>query len=119
MREVKMKVLFVCGKNQWRSPTGEAIYRDDQRMAVRSAGLSQVAKRKLSVRDLEWADLVFVMDAEQKRKIMELYQRLVDLPEIVNLDIPDIYPFMDAELIDLLRGGVETGLADWDSFCDL
>jgi predicted protein tyrosine phosphatase len=69
-------------------------------MIVRSAGLSQVAKRKLSAKDLEWADLVFVMDAEQKRKIIRLYQREQDLPELVNLEIPDIYPFMDAELVD-------------------
>jgi predicted protein tyrosine phosphatase len=69
-------------------------------MIVRSAGLSQVAKRKLSAKDLEWADLVFVMDAEQKRKIIRLYQREQDLPELVNLEIQDIYPFMDAELVD-------------------
>ena len=67
---------------------------------MRSAGLSQVAKRKLSAKDLEWADLVFVMDAEQKRKIIRLYQREQDLPELVNLEIQDIYPFMDAELVD-------------------
>jgi len=40
------------------------------------------------------------MDAEQKRKIIRLYQREQDLPELVNLEIPDIYPFMDAELVD-------------------
>lgn len=32
------KVLFVCGRNQRRSPTAERIFRDDPRMSVRSAG---------------------------------------------------------------------------------
>jgi predicted protein tyrosine phosphatase len=86
----------------WRSPTGEVIYRDDPRMVVRSAGLSQVAKRKVSAKDLARADLVFVMEAEQKRKITVLYQRELDLPHLVNLEIPDNYPFMNAELIELL-----------------
>jgi len=114
MSELRINVLFVCGKNQWRSPTGEVIYRDDPRMAVRSAGLSQVAKRKVSAKDLAWADLVFVMEAEQKRKITGLYQRELNLPPIVNLEIPDNYPFMNTELIELLRGGVESELSDWD-----
>ena len=114
MSEQRINVLFVCGKNQWRSPTGEVIYRDDPRMVVRSAGLSKVAKRKMSAKDLAWADLVFVMDTEQKRKIAGLYQRELEIPYMVNLEIPDIYPFMNAELIELLRGGVETELAEWD-----
>jgi len=31
-----INVLFVCSKNQWRSPTAEAIYRRDERVSVRS-----------------------------------------------------------------------------------
>ena len=84
-------------------------------MAVRSTGLSQVAKRKLSAQDLDWAELVFVMDSEQnERSSPGLYQREQDLPELVNFEIPDIYPFMDAESVDLLGGGIGTELADWN-----
>lgn len=31
----RLKVLFVCSRNQWRSPTAEAMYRDDSRLSVR------------------------------------------------------------------------------------
>jgi len=113
MREDRLNILFVCGKNQWRSPTGEAVFRGDERMAVRSAGLSQVAKRKMSAHDLAWADIVFVMDADQKSKIVSLYRQVCDLPEIVNLEIPDIYPYMNPELVELLTGGVEAELSQW------
>ena len=34
----KPHVLFVCGRNQWRSPTAARIYANDQRIEVRSAG---------------------------------------------------------------------------------
>ncbi len=33
--------------------------------------------------------------------------RGLPLPEIVNLDIPDEYQFMDAELVDNIQTGVE------------
>ncbi len=108
-----LNLLFVCGKNQWRSPTGEAIYRDDQRFEARSAGLSKTAKRRLTLKNLQWAHLVFVMEEEQKGKIAKLYGKENHLPEIVCLDIPDIYPFMDEELIELIKQGVETELLDW------
>ncbi|MFC5051383.1 protein tyrosine phosphatase [Rubritalea spongiae] len=109
-----LHILFVCGKNQWRSPTGEAIYKNDQRFRVRSAGLSKVAKRRLSLSDLEWADLVFVMEREQKRRIIQGYSGK-ELPEIVSLDIPDRYPYMDEELIELLRLGTEAELDLWEA----
>ncbi|MGJ8671861.1 low molecular weight protein tyrosine phosphatase family protein [Rubritalea sp.] len=107
-------ILFICGKNQWRSPTAEKIYQNDQRFSVRSAGLSKVAKRHLSAKDLEWADLVFVMEREQKRRIAQEYTAKAELPEISCLDIPDIYPYMNEELIELLQLGVESELSTWD-----
>ncbi len=33
--------------------------------------------------------------------------RGLPLPEIVNLDIPDEYQYMDAELVDIIQKGVE------------
>lgn len=108
-----LNVLFVCGKNQWRSPTGEAIYKNDQRFCVRSAGLSKVARRRLTMSDLEWADLVLVMEREQKLRIVQHYS-CTAMPEIVSLDIPDIYPFMNEELVELLKLGVEAEIDQWE-----
>lgn len=112
--EEKLHILFVCGKNQWRSPTAEAIYKNDQRFYVKSAGLSKVAKRRISERDLLWADLIFVMEQEQRRRLRQSIEGLEGRPEIVCLDIADIYQYMDEELIRLLREGVESELEEWE-----
>ena len=104
-----MNLLFVCGKNQWRSPTAEQIYRKDSRFHVRSAGLSPKSKHQLKERDVLWANLILVMEQEQKSRIRKLY-REVD-PRIECLDIPDEYEFMDEELVELLRAGVEAQIA--------
>ena len=46
--DTRLRVLFVCAMNRWRSPTAEAMYRNDPRVAVRSAGVRQGARRPLS-----------------------------------------------------------------------
>ena len=96
-------VLFVCSRNKWRSPTAEQIFRDDARLAVRSCGLSRQAVRKISAKDLQWADIVFVMEAEHRKRILDRFRDLLLAASIHVLDIPDEYQYMDPELIDLLQ----------------
>lgn len=107
------RVVFVCGRNQWRSPTAERVYRDDPRLDVRSAGVSSSAKRRLSAKDLAWADLVVVMENAHRSRIREQFRNEPDLPPIKSLDIPDDYQFMDPDLVRLLREGVEEFLVPW------
>ena len=102
----KPRVLFVCGRNQWRSPTAEHIYRNDRRIKVRSAGVSSKSSHQISMDDLSWADLVVAMERRYKSRIAERF-RDHPLPRIVSLDIPDEFQYMDEELIKLLREGVE------------
>jgi predicted protein tyrosine phosphatase len=99
-------ILFVCGKNQWRSPTAERIYRNDKRIEVRSAGMSGKSKHPISETDIEWADLILVMERGYKSWIVGSFRNL-SLPAIENLDIPDEYQYMDDELITLIEKGVE------------
>lgn len=108
----KTRVLFVCGRNQWRSPTAQRIYRNDERIEVRSAGVASSAKRRLSEKDLAWADRVLVMEQKHAAAIRQRFRNLVDLPAIAVLDIPDDFRFMDAELIRLLRERVEDEIGD-------
>ena len=56
-----MNVLFVCSKNQWRSPTAEKVFGRDPGLKVRSAGTSRKARRTVTANDLRWADVVMVM----------------------------------------------------------
>ncbi len=100
------RILFVCARNLWRSPTAEAMYRDDSRVEARSAGVSEAARRRLGAADLDWADLVLVMEREHKRRIVETFGHH-DLPSIESLEIPDDYQYGDEELQALIRAGSE------------
>lgn len=101
------RLLFVCSRNHWRSPTAEAAYQNDPRVEVASAGVSPNARRRVSEKLLRWADLVLVMETAHKRRLHEQFPDLAHDLRIEVLDIPDDYEFMDPELIELIRAGVE------------
>ena len=105
-----VNLLFVCSKNKWRSPTAETLYRHDPRVNVRSAGTSSSARKKITERDLLWADLVLVMEHKHKRAIAKQY-RYLDLPEIFVLDIPDDYQYMSDELVEMIEASTESILS--------
>ena len=107
----KPHILFVCGRNQWRSPTAARIYANDQRIDVRSAGVSPRSRHLVTLQDIEWADLILVMEEEQKARIREAF-RDMKLAAIVSLDIPDDYGFMDSDLVQLLQEGTEFHLSN-------
>lgn len=100
MRE-RPNILVICGRNKKRSRTAEHIFKNDSRFNVRSAGLSPKSERKISEKDLHWADLVLVMETGQRSKIWNLYRHL-ELPPVEVLNIPDDYDFMNEELIEML-----------------
>ena len=102
----KPHLLFVCGRNQWRSPTAEWLYRHDERVEVRSAGTSAVSRHRVSAVDIQWADLILVMEARYRTWIVTNF-RTIKLPPIENLDVPDEYGYLDEELIGLLPRNVE------------
>ena len=103
-------ILFICSRNQWRSPTAETIYRNIEGLAVRSAGTSASARRKITEGDVRWADKIFVMENKHKKRLMERFASKLKGTEFLVLDIPDDYQYMDAELIDLLRLTVDAYL---------
>jgi len=88
------------------------IYRNDDRIEVRSAGMSAKSRHPLSTADVEWADLILVMESRYKTRIIEQF-RALPLPEIENLDIPDEYQYMDPELITNIQIGVEPYIAQF------
>jgi hypothetical protein len=51
----KRNILFICSKNQWRSPTAETIWRKHPSLNVKSAGTSTKARRTVSSTDITWA----------------------------------------------------------------
>ncbi len=104
--EAAMNVLFICSKNQWRSPTAERVFRNDPALEVRSRGVSRSARRTVTSQDLKWADLVFVMESKHKQRLLGDFPGEMRFKRIEVLDIPDEYKFMDQELVDLLTEAV-------------
>lgn len=104
-----LNLLFICSRNQWRSPTAEAVYRREPGYNVRSAGTSPKARRRVSEGDLAWADIVFVMESRHLQILRQRFGQL-DGTRFINLEIPDDYRFMDEELVTLIRAGVDGAL---------
>jgi protein-tyrosine phosphatase len=97
----KPNVLVVCGRNKKRSRTAEYIFKNDNRFHLRSAGLSPKSERRISENDLKWANLIFVMEIRQKKRIFEMYRQM-ELPRVEVLNIADEYEFMNEKLVELL-----------------
>ena len=72
-------LLFICSRNKWRSPR---------------------AKRTVNAKNLEWADLIFVMEYKHKDRLKADYNRLLQYKKIIILDIRD-------ELIEVLKESIE------------
>lgn len=101
-----MNILFICSKNQWRSPTAEQVWRRQAGLNVRSAGTSPNARHPVSSKDLAWADVVFAMEEKHKSRLLADYRDVLEGKAIHVLDIPDDYRYMDPELVEQLQTSV-------------
>jgi len=104
--EHRRNILFICSRNQWRSPTAEQIWRKHPMLSVRSAGTSPTARRKVSEDDIRWADVIFVMEEKHKSRLVAEFTRLIKNKTVYVLDIPDEYRYMDPELVAQLEQSV-------------
>jgi predicted protein tyrosine phosphatase len=102
-----MNVLFGCSRNKWRSPTAEKIYKNHFGIKVKSAGTEPSARIKLTANIINWADIIFAMEKKHKQKMMKIFPTETNRKEIIVLDIPDEYEFMDSELIEEIQAGVK------------
>ncbi|ENF1484435.1 phosphotyrosine protein phosphatase [Salmonella enterica] len=98
-----MNVLFICSRNQWRSPTAEQVFRRYPGLSVRSAGTGRNAKKSVSGKLLQWADVICVMEQKHKDRLMAEYRRIIENKPLHVLDIPDDYRYMDPELVRQLE----------------
>ena len=104
------RVLFLCRHNRMRSPTAERVFGKRADLDVRSAGTAPDALARVNARMLEWADLIFIMDDQQRRSLNRRFGSHPALEHLVCLDIPDDFAFMQPELIGLLQERVEEHL---------
>ncbi|RNF86511.1 phosphotyrosine protein phosphatase [Lysobacter psychrotolerans] len=99
-------VLFVCSRNQWRSPTAEQVWKRHPAVRARSAGTSPNARRPISAADVQWADVIVVMENKHRDRVVAQFAWLVEHKAIHVLGIPDEYKYMDPELMEELTQSV-------------
>ncbi|MDB5089430.1 MAG: protein tyrosine phosphatase [Mucilaginibacter sp.] len=98
-------LLFICSKNQWRSPTAEMLFKNHALHKARSAGTSDKARIKVNQKLLDWADVIFVM--ERKHKELLRQRHIISGKQLVVLGIEDLYPYGDLALVEILQKALE------------
>ena len=93
-----MKILFVCNQGENRSATAADIFKD--RYKTDFAGIYNKLPNKGS---LEWADIIIVMEEHQRAEISKKYPDQYLKKKILCLDIPDVYYYMQPELVKILE----------------
>jgi predicted protein tyrosine phosphatase len=96
-------VLFICSANRLRSPTAEQVFSTWSGIETDSAGISNGADVMLSSEQVDWADMIFVMEKSHGKKLTQRFGHHLRGKRVVCLDIPDNYQFMDPVLIQILE----------------
>lgn len=95
--------LFICTQNRLRSPTAENIFSSWPGVETDSAGLGNDATVPLSSEQIEWANLIFVMEKAHKNRLSSKFRQFLNGKRVICLDIPDDFEYMQPELIKLLE----------------
>lgn len=82
------------------------MWRRSTEFNVRSAGVSPKARKTVSPQDIQWADVIFVMEKKHRNRLVARFTRLLSHKPVHILEIPDDYRYMDAELIEELEARV-------------
>lgn len=102
-----MNLLFICSRNIWRSRTAETIFKKDKRFQVKSAGTAKSARIRVNRSQIDWAHKIFVMEKRHRERLEELFGNALESKELIVLDIPDEYKYMDEDLVENLKDSVE------------
>lgn len=98
------KLLFVCSRNRFRSLTAEKLFEGFPVYQVRSAGTQPEARIVVTEGHIGWADVIFVMEKSHLHRLRLKFPEALRDKRVIALHIPDDYGFMQAELLDELRG---------------
>lgn len=98
----KLNLLFVCERNEQRSPTFETWFKKNRsQYDVKSAGIFYYCPQKLTKELLEWADVVYAMDLEQEMFIERKFPEFLEKVVVVGCD--DKYPRESPQLFRLIE----------------
>ena len=96
-------MLFICSRNQLRSPTAEQVFSTWPGIDVASAGLDPKCHAPVTPDLLAWADLIFVMERSHRNKLLKQFRANVKNQKLVVLGITDDYDYMDPGLVRLFK----------------
>jgi predicted protein tyrosine phosphatase len=93
-----MNALFICNQNKHRSKTAAEIFKD--KFDTKSAGIYE---NIVTSKDLNWSDLVIVMEDHQREFIAQNFPKEYMQIRILCLEIPDVYKYMQPQLLKILN----------------
>jgi predicted protein tyrosine phosphatase len=105
-------MLFVCSANKDRSKTADDYFSEKYPdLNFLSAGTNlkicaQLGTTPLEEDLLDWADKIFVMETKHAKFIQQMSKNKHN-SKMVTLKIPDIYPYYDKQLIEILEEKME------------
>jgi predicted protein tyrosine phosphatase len=99
-------LLFICSKNQWRSPTAEMLFKNHPLHEAKSAGTSVKARVKINQKLIDWASIIFVMERKHKEILKQNFHSSIANKQVIVLDIADDYNFGDEELVVILKNAL-------------
>ncbi|MGF1620527.1 MAG: phosphotyrosine protein phosphatase [Rhodomicrobiaceae bacterium] len=97
-----MRALFISGRSRARGPTAAQIVAQWKNVRADCAGIASDADDQLSLEQLDWADIIFVMEPRQKTVVTSKFPDSLRGKRMINLDVGDLYSFMEPELVEIL-----------------
>ena len=101
-----LRVMFICSMNAMRSPTAEVVFSQISGIEATSAGTEKHADMPVSAELIEWAEIILVMETRHKKRLQEMFGVLLKQKKVVVLGIPDLYGYMNPELVQVLKAKV-------------
>lgn len=100
----RKKVLCVCSIGYLRSPTAAIVLANELGFNTRSCGVD-LDHALIPVDEvlLAWADEIVCFELSHVLALDELLEKHKIAQKIINLNIPDDYDYMDAELIAAIK----------------
>jgi predicted protein tyrosine phosphatase len=95
--------LFVCSQNRLRSPTAEEVFSKLPGIECQSAGTDELANVPIDPELIEWADVIYVMEASHRNRISKKFKKHLAGKRIVVLNIQDEYEYMQPALVAVLQ----------------
>ena len=94
-----MKVLFICNQGENRSKTAAEIF--ETKFETKFTGL--YATKPVSEKEVSWADIIVVMEEEQRIEFVKIFPNLALKKRILCFNMPDTYYYKQPELIRILK----------------